>query len=89
MGETSVGEDTRPAADWFTPEGIAVAGETVFVAAQEQGLLLLDRLGFMTSGSFAPSPREYVIGRDGTVRMMSPTLDVQALNDAIAADLHE
>ncbi len=48
---------------------------------------IYDDWRFVTSESFAPYPREYVVGRDGRIRFMSAVLDVDAINGAVQAAL--
>lgn len=50
---------------------------------------IYDEWRFATNEAFAPYPREYVIGRDGLIRLMSPVLDGAAMNAAVQAALQE
>ena len=50
---------------------------------------IYDAWRFSSPERFAPYPREYVIGRDRRIRYREATLDVDAINAAVAAALQE
>jgi peroxiredoxin len=65
---------------------VAGMGLTLTVLA-DYDATLYDEYRFDDPEAFAPYPRDFVVGRDGRIAYLKATLDVDAMNAVIEAEL--